>query len=148
MRLRCSSWPLLSEAKTELEKRIQEIASKAGYSIDFEYIMPATPQRGYSGAASDFSGASGGVEAGGAVSDGAGAGWSADFQMGALVEVSRISTSIAPACLSDTPSAFALAGRATNFPVRVTKATFVSTRLILKTSPSWPRRIPPLASTQ
>jgi hypothetical protein len=29
--------PLLSEAKTELEKRIQEIVAKDGYSVEFEY---------------------------------------------------------------------------------------------------------------
>ena len=33
--------PLLSESKTELEKRIQEIAANDGYSVEFEYA-PAT----------------------------------------------------------------------------------------------------------
>ena len=45
MRLRSSSWPLLSEAKTELEKRIQEIVAKDGYSVEFEYAIPITIPR-------------------------------------------------------------------------------------------------------
>jgi len=38
--------PLLSEAKTELEKRIQEIAAKDGYSVEFEYAPTAGITRG------------------------------------------------------------------------------------------------------
>jgi hypothetical protein len=38
--------PLLSEAKTELEKRIQEIASQDGYSVEFKYAPAAGVTRG------------------------------------------------------------------------------------------------------
>lgn len=38
--------PLLSESKTELEKRIQEIAAKDGYSVEFEYAPAAAVPRG------------------------------------------------------------------------------------------------------
>ena len=34
--------PLLSEAKTELEKRIREFVAKDGYSVEFEYATPIT----------------------------------------------------------------------------------------------------------
>ena len=37
--------PLLSEAKTELEKRIQEIVAKDGYSVEFEYATPTNIPR-------------------------------------------------------------------------------------------------------
>jgi hypothetical protein len=37
--------PLLSEAKAELEKRIQEIVAKDGYSVEFEYATPITIPR-------------------------------------------------------------------------------------------------------
>jgi hypothetical protein len=38
--------PLLAESKTELEKRIQEIVAKDGYSVEFEYAAPASVARG------------------------------------------------------------------------------------------------------
>jgi hypothetical protein len=38
--------PLQSEAKAELEKRIQEIAAQTGYSIEFEYAPTAGSTRG------------------------------------------------------------------------------------------------------
>ena len=38
--------PLLSEAKAELEKRIQEIVAKDGYSVEFEYATPTRTSRG------------------------------------------------------------------------------------------------------
>jgi hypothetical protein len=34
--------PLLSEAKTELEKRIREFVAKDGYTVEFEYTGPTT----------------------------------------------------------------------------------------------------------
>ena len=38
--------PLLAEAKTELEKRIQDLASKDGYSVEFDYAPAAGSTRG------------------------------------------------------------------------------------------------------
>jgi len=38
--------PLLSESKAELEKRIQEIAAKTGYSVEFEYATLNSATRG------------------------------------------------------------------------------------------------------
>jgi hypothetical protein len=43
-REKVSASPLLAESKTELEKRIQEIVAKDGYSVEFEYTpTPAAP---------------------------------------------------------------------------------------------------------
>jgi 50S ribosomal subunit-associated GTPase HflX len=45
-REKVSASPLLAESKTELEKRIQEIVAKDGYSVEFEYTTPNTITRG------------------------------------------------------------------------------------------------------
>jgi 50S ribosomal subunit-associated GTPase HflX len=45
-RLKVLASPLLAEAKTELEKRIQEIVSKDGYSVEFEYTTPTVIHSG------------------------------------------------------------------------------------------------------
>jgi hypothetical protein len=43
-REKVSASPLLAESKTELEKRIQEIVAKDGYTVEFEYTpTPAAP---------------------------------------------------------------------------------------------------------
>jgi uncharacterized protein DUF4230 len=38
--------PLLTESKTEIEKRIQEIVAKDGYAVEFEYTAPTTIRSG------------------------------------------------------------------------------------------------------
>ena len=38
--------PLLAESKTEIEKRIQEIVAKDGYTVEFEYTSTTNVARG------------------------------------------------------------------------------------------------------